>query len=579
MTTWWVRPDASHGGTNAGTSYANAWQGWAAIVTASLAAGDTINICGTFTINGAHLQTQKNGSAGSQITYYGAVVANDLGVFAQATAHAVVCAHDYCTFDSITFNQSKASYILSVQGAGTDYGIVRNCTFDGQADIDQGLIRFIATVSTQAYTGWLIETNTFIGSARAGIEWFPTAAAATFSLNKLTIQRNVWESFRSNNNGGCISFRTSGVDVDKAIMTDIVIEHNAFTNCEGLCIRFGDQGATSTPTRIDIWSGVKIRYNTITGQLYHTLPVAGRPVGGWQTGGGIAVTGFGPSATAGFGQNEISHNMMYGLQGITGGINSFTGRYWIHHNVMVGIETRSGIVDGNGVLVDYGSHDCLVTNNYVADALGDPSNTWRNSGMAYGTIGAANITFSANVSKNTRHGLFLTDGSYVVSQPVVATGNTFLECVFTGIYQNSDYASVSVLRNNLITGTGVSFGLQGTGPGATSGGYSILMRDESAHDWSVERNNLLYGFPFGAWDYNGGDGLGSTYTIDVTDLTINPLVGGNGAPLPTSPAIAAGVFEAYGRDYAGIQRPNPPSIGAYDLPTQRRALDSDPSAW
>lgn len=27
MATWYVRPGSSHGGTNAGTSYANAWQG------------------------------------------------------------------------------------------------------------------------------------------------------------------------------------------------------------------------------------------------------------------------------------------------------------------------------------------------------------------------------------------------------------------------------------------------------------------------------------------------------------------------------------------------------------------------
>lgn len=563
MATWYVRPDSSHGGTNAGTSYANAWQGWSAIVAGSLTAGDTIYVCGTFVINGAHLQTQKSGSSGLPITYRGDY-AGDPGVFNQSTAHSVVVAHDYCTFNALTFNQSQTSYILGIQGAGTDYGVVSGNTFNGLADVDQGLIRFIATTSTQAYTGWIIEDNTFNGSARAGIEWFPTSAASIFSLNKLTIQNNVWDSFLSNNNGGCISFRTASVDADKAIMTDIVIENNTFANCEGLCIRFGDQGATSTPTRIDIWTGVKIRYNTITGQMYCTLPVAGRPGGGWQTGGGIAVTGFGPSATAGFGPNEIAYNTMDGLQGITGGINTFTGRYWVHDNTMENIETRSGVVDGNGVLIDYGSHDCLVNNNYVANALGDPGNVHGNSGIAYGTIGAANIVFRANVSRNTRHGLFITDGSYVVSQPVEATGNSFIGCIYTGVYQNSDYASVCVLRNNIITGTGNSFGTQGTGPGTTSGGYSILMRDAGTFDWSIERNNLIYACPYEAWDYNGGDGLGSAYAVDGTDIASNPLLRSDGSLLPSSPAIAAGVFESYCRDYTGIQRQNPPSIGAYE---------------
>jgi hypothetical protein len=53
----------------------------------------------------------------------------------------------------------------------------------------------------------------------------------------------------------------------------------------------------------------------------------------------------------------------------------------------------------------------------------------------------------------------------------------------------------------------------------------------------------------------------------------------SGRPLPTSPLIGAGTHTTYTRDAAGIQRPNPPSIGAYDLPTQRRVLDSDPAGW
>lgn len=52
-----------------------------------------------------------------------------------------------------------------------------------------------------------------------------------------------------------------------------------------------------------------------------------------------------------------------------------------------------------------------------------------------------------------------------------------------------------------------------------------------------------------------------------------------GRPLPSSPLRAAGTHSTYMRDAAGLQRPNPPSIGAYDLPTQRRVLDSDPAGW
>ena len=49
MATWWVRPDASHGGANDGTSYADAWQGAAEIIWASLdGTDDTLYVCGAW---------------------------------------------------------------------------------------------------------------------------------------------------------------------------------------------------------------------------------------------------------------------------------------------------------------------------------------------------------------------------------------------------------------------------------------------------------------------------------------------------------------------------------------------------
>lgn len=48
---------------------------------------------------------------------------------------------------------------------------------------------------------------------------------------------------------------------------------------------------------------------------------------------------------------------------------------------------------------------------------------------------------------------------------------------------------------------------------------------------------------------------------------------------PDNPIAGVGVHLGYMRDAAGVQRPNPPSAGPFDIPTQRRALDSDPSGW
>lgn len=51
-------------------------------------------------------------------------------------------------------------------------------------------------------------------------------------------------------------------------------------------------------------------------------------------------------------------------------------------------------------------------------------------------------------------------------------------------------------------------------------------------------------------------------------------------PDPGAAVYGAGTQQArYWRDIDRVQRPNPPSIGAYDLPTNRRVFDSDPATW
>lgn len=48
-------------------------------------------------------------------------------------------------------------------------------------------------------------------------------------------------------------------------------------------------------------------------------------------------------------------------------------------------------------------------------------------------------------------------------------------------------------------------------------------------------------------------------------LTTGPLLDVNHRPLPGSPLIGAGTHLGYRRDMDGKQRPNPPSIGAFDV--------------
>lgn len=62
------------------------------------------------------------------------------------------------------------------------------------------------------------------------------------------------------------------------------------------------------------------------------------------------------------------------------------------------------------------------------------------------------------------------------------------------------------------------------------------------------------------------------------DITADPLLSTGYRPMPGSPLIGAGTHISYARDVEGKQRPNPPSIGAYDVATLRRKLTADPAA-
>lgn len=61
------------------------------------------------------------------------------------------------------------------------------------------------------------------------------------------------------------------------------------------------------------------------------------------------------------------------------------------------------------------------------------------------------------------------------------------------------------------------------------------------------------------------------------NLNKDPMIGPDGRPLAGSPLLGAGTELGLARDLEGKQRPNPPSIGAYDAATLRPVLTSDPA--
>lgn len=93
------------------------------------------------------------------------------------------------------------------------------------------------------------------------------------------------------------------------------------------------------------------------------------------------------------------------------------------------------------------------------------------------------------------------------------------------------------------------------------------------------RNNLLlaptalYGATIGGTvdaDYNAYTGALSGIDAGASDITSDPLLSASYRPREGSPLLSVGTFLSYAsRDINRIQRPNPPSIGAYDAATMR----------
>jgi hypothetical protein len=225
---------------------------------------------------------------------------------------------------------------------------------------------------------------------------------------------------------------------------------------------------------------------------------------------------------------------------------------------------------GCGIILDYQTGDFVggdgnrIFRNIV-------ENQWQGStlvgvGASSGiySIVNTNTVISANIVKNCRNGIGLyagTSAGDILSATVI--NNTVLDCVDIGLPCTNGPSITAVWRNNLVV----------------NGRYGIYW--PTAGTGSItEDHNCFYGQTV----YAAARGVTSPFaptngSPSGSDLLTDPIVGGNGAPLPTSPLIGAGTHTTYTRDATGIQRPNPPSIGAYDLPTQRRVLDSDPAAW
>lgn len=542
MAIWYVRPDTSHSGTRNGTSYANAWGGWSEIVWggAGVVGGDTLYVCGTHTMTSTLSVGTHGASSDSARATISGEYAADPGIMIATSAGSFYMRQprNYTNVVGITFrNYSNLCLLLDNSASHCD---VRRCRFE-MGTLADGATHALNIIGTTGltFTDLVLDGNYFTGriingtNATGAISWNISAAAVN-AITRLTITNNTFENLIVVR--GAVRLQTSATAGAGTALTDIVIDGNTFTNVEGVCIDVGS-GFTAYGTH----NGIKVRRNVIRGVIQSTVDTA--------MGGAISLFGFGPSTTASFGANEIAYNTATNVEGPNGFCNLFYGSYLVHDNYAANLSTQT--IDGNGVIFDHGCTSSYVYGNRFYKLTGKAGVS--NSGVGIMVLDSTTCYAFGNVVNGAKVGVHL--GSAGTGQSCEVTGNTFANCSLYGIdlLLGADEANCTV-KNNAFT---------------AASGSAVSVRNAGAA-WSGEDYNGFFGFA-----------AASGHTLGTHDVFSNPGLTSDQTLTLSSPLLAAGVHFGYGwryRDADGKQRPNPPSIGAFDTATLRPRLTTDPAA-
>lgn len=520
MADFFVRPDASHGGTNAGTSFANAWQGWAAINWATLVAGSRLYVCGAFTPSSVISVGAHGGALGNPVTLDFSYATLPGSVVPVTSTHYLWCTKSHTNF--VGGNGGGLMHAMLVGGAGggvsdiTVQGLAYSCSGDNVA------LKF-AGGNTEVYADILITGNSFTSPATAtnasAVQWFcGTGVLSTFS--RLKIQGNTFTDYNASRS--ILHFRSQTDSTAGTRMADIEVYDNAFLRCDGVCCDFELVGTTSAP---DNCAGIKIKRNTYTDCTQN--------VGGF--GGAAIVTGFGRSTTSGWGLNEISDNNALRIGGAVGFIDLLWGSYDVRRNI--GDTFNSNTIDANGILFDTGCHDSVAQGNFIKNINGKAGVANSGCGIMF-LDGCERCYAYGNIFDTMRNGIFFgasVIGAYGAGNYVV--NNTFLNVSIEAVHVSSSASLLGsqIVKNNVFTGTG----------------YKV--NDATAITWTGEDYNVFFGFASGNVNHtNGSHDSFADPQIDPTTYK----------PLPGSPCIGTGAWAGYFSDNSGKPFKIPSSIGA-----------------
>lgn len=524
MATWYVRPDTSHSATRNGTSYATAFGGWSEILWASLAAGDTLFLCGSFDFATTAVVGAHNGVAGNPVVIRGD--GDSPGAINITVAGQTFTPKSHTKFQGIVFTYASRCFLNT---GSLENVTITSCSFSGGNNC---AITFSGN-NTYTYTDISILNSSFTGGndtsdlgTGAAISWFVSTASALTTITRMTITGNSFTRVNpTGNSRGVISFRTENDTSTSSIVTDLIIDNNTFKECRGYAIEVFDghsYGAASP--QFGLWKGIKARNNVIENQYVDDTK---------NIGGGMSIFGVAESPTSGFGTNDITDNVMNNLTGQTGGINVGYGAYQIKRNKISNLYTHT--IDACGILLDDGIKRTVVSQNYIYNAPGIPA--VQNTGAGIMFLDTESTLVYGNIIENCKFGIYL--GSVLAGSFTWIYNNTFLNCIQAGILigSGSDRTSTQVY-NNVFTGTN------------TGTNYSVQLTGGNA--WTNEDYNCFYNFATAPLNH----------TIGTNSITSDPKLVNKVYPSYASPLIAAGRYVWHSSDYDDNLFQTIPTIGA-----------------
>lgn len=525
MAEWYVRPDASHGGTNAGTSYANAWQGWSSIVwgVGGVVGGDTLYVCGAHSYAaGISVGAHGGSSEATRCTISGAYAA-DPGRLTFTGAVYLNLARAWTSVEDIAFVRGDFPAVVhSAAGTNCQY---RRCDFAGNGTPYNTSLLHIYAVNGETHSNILIEDCVFHDHERVSvtgegtaIEWFITPVGAACILSGLTIRGCTFDQIK--NGRAVVGLRAEDDTSGLSRIDEFVFEDNSFSNCTGILVEAG-----VSHTSVGQCGSAVIRWNVA--ENCAESPGA--------LGGMLSLLSWASLRVYGNGAR--------GIAGPTGFCNIFyclSPR--VYGNVVDGVDTST--IDGNGVLFDHGNVGGAVYGNVFKNLRGKVGIPY--SGVGIMLLDSVDASAFGNLCITVKTGIHV--GNSTGGQSGGIYNNTFVDIKEYGVHTTASASALNSVevKNNVFHGTG----------------YSVF--DQSGVAWTGENYNVFHGFTSGT----------SNHTFGSNSITSDPLLDASYRPLPGSPCIGTGVYIAGAKHMGGMpMNASSPDIGAYrNLPERTIAL-------